>query len=244
MMDVSRPDDVKCPDCGALFSPSWDRMEGRWEFTEISEAGICHQCRKLRDIRQNIEACLQNTGVLQKYLHCSLKNFQIVKENSFCVNACNQYLANHSQASPGLYLYGNCGTGKTHLAIAIIRELLLKGKQVVFTCGSGLCFDIKKAFKDNDRITEYEAIQPYILCEYLVMDDLGGVNPTEWDKKTIGYIIDERDSRLKPTIITSNFSLDELADHIGQRTASRIAGMSQIIRIPGPDWRLKKKPKN
>jgi DNA replication protein DnaC len=45
----------------------------------------------------------------------------------------------------------------------------------------------------------------------------------------------------KPTIITSNLSLDDIASHIHRRTASRIAGMSQIIKLQGPDWRLRKK---
>ena len=243
-MEDSRPEDVECPDCNVLFSPSWDRVESRWAYPELINAGICHQCWNLRRIRQNIEACLQNAGVSPKYLHCSFKSFQIVKKNSFCVSACSQYHTSQTPSSPWLYLYGNCGTGKTHLATGITRELLLKGRQVLFTSGSGLCLDIKNAFKNNDRITEQEAIQPYLSCEFLVMDDIGGENPTEWDKKTIGYIINERDSQLKSAIITSNFSLDELADHIGQRTASRIAGMSQIIRIQGPDWRLKNRQEN
>jgi len=243
-MDASRPENVRCPDCGAVFSPSWDRMEGGWVFPDINNKGLCHPCKKLRDIRSNIETCLQNAGVLPKYCRCSFDNFQVVKENSFCISVCENYLKNHSNVSPGLYLYGGCCTGKTHLVAAMTRELLLKGRQVVFTSGSGLCFDIKKSLKDNYKINEQEAIQPYILCEYLVMDDIGGENPTEWDKKTLSYIVNERDGRLKPTIITSNFSLDELVDHIGQRIASRIAGMSQIIRMPEPNRRLKKPSKN
>jgi DNA replication protein DnaC len=43
----------------------------------------------------------------------------------------------------------------------------------------------------------------------------------------------------KPTIITSNLSLDEIAGQVDQRTASRIAGMGRVMRVQGPDWRLK-----
>ena len=240
MMDASRPENVRCPDCSEWFSPSWDPVEGQWGYPEINESGICHSCQRLRQIRQNIEACLCNAGVPPKYSHCSFDNFRIVKENQFCIKACGHYIAHHSQVSPGLYLYGSCGTGKTHLAAAITRQLLLKGKQVVFTCVPMLCLDIKKAFNENSRITEQDAIQAYVSCEYLVLDDLGVEKTTEWVKKTLGYIIYERDNMYKPTIITSNFSLDELADQTGQRSASRIAGMSQVIRILGPDWRLKK----
>lgn len=240
IMNATRPENVRCPDCGAVFSPSWDRVEGRWEYPEVNPSGICHSCQRLREIRENIEACLCKAGVPCKYSHCSFDNFRTVKENQFCIKACGHYIAHHSKTSPGLYLYGSCGTGKTHLAAAITRQLLLLGKQVMFTCVPMLCLDIKKAFNENSRITEQDAIQAYVSCEYLVLDDLGVEKTTEWVKKTLGYIIYERDNMYKPTIITSNYSLDELSEQTGQRTASRIAGMSQVIRILGPDWRLKK----
>ena len=105
----------------------------------------------------------------------------------------------------------------------------------------GLCFEIRKAFDKDSKITEQNAISAYISSEYLVLDDLGVEKPTEWVKKTLSYIIYERDNMFKPTIITSNLSLDDIASHIDRRTASRIAGMSRIIRLQGPDWRLRKK---
>jgi DNA replication protein DnaC len=71
------------------------------------------------------------------------------------------------------------------------------------------------------------------------LDDLGVEKPTEWVRKTLSYVIYERDNMFKPTIITSNLSLDEIAGQVDQRTASRIAGMGRVMRVQGPDWRLK-----
>ena len=72
------------------------------------------------------------------------------------------------------------------------------------------------------------------------LDDLGVEKPTEWAKKTLNYIIYERDNNFKPTIITANLSLDDIANQIDKRISSRIAGMGQVIRVQGPDWRLKR----
>jgi len=235
----SRPEDLCCHSCGRLFAPSWDHLEGQWGYPEITDSGICRQCRKLQHIRQNMETCLKHAGVPPKYLHCSFENFQVMDENRMCVNACGHYLSHPRPDFPGLYLYENCGTGKTHLAAAIVRKLLLKGKQVVFTCVPRLCFEIKKAFHNNCKVTEQDAIQAYVSCEYLVLDDLGVEKPTEWVKKTLGYIIYERDNMFKPTIITSNLSLDEMSHQVDHRIASRIAGMGPVVRVQGPDWRLK-----
>ncbi len=85
------------------------------------------------------------------------------RENYKCVQACKQYPENHRPDFPGLYLYGNCGTWKTHLAVAIARELMLLGKQVVFTGVPGLCFDIKKTFQKDSLKTELDERYPLTL---------------------------------------------------------------------------------
>ena len=182
---------------------------------------------------------MQTAGVPPKYQCCTFESFHLTEENYFGVVSCRNYVRDHSPDRPGLYLFGACGTGKTHLAAGIARELILMGRQVVFTCVPGLCFEIRKAFDKDSKITEQNAVSAYISSEYLVLDDLGVEKPTEWVKKTLSYIIYERDNMFKPTIITSNLSLDDIASHIDRRTASRIAGMSRIIRFQGPDWRLK-----
>jgi DNA replication protein DnaC len=236
---ASKPEDRGCNECGRLFPPAWDHIKSQWVFPKLTDTGMCLQCRKLLHIEQNIEAYLQKSGVPPKYLKCSFENLHDIDENHGCINACRQYLIHHQPDYPGLYLFGDCGTGKTHMAAALTRELLLKGQTVTFTCVPRLCYEVKKAFDGDIKITEQNAIKVYTSCEYLVLDDLGAEKPTEWVKKTLGYIIYERDNMFKPTIITSNLSLDEIASHIDPRISSRIAGMSRIIHLQGPDWRLK-----
>ena len=236
--EAAKPDDFICPVCGKRLSPEWDKLDEKWFFQEIADAGICRQCHQLQNIRKNIETHLKNAGVPAKFLACAFDNYKITKENHKCVQACKQYPKHHPKDFPSLYLYGNCGTGKTHLVVAIARELMLLGKQVLFTGVPSLCYDIKKTFQNDSLKTELDAVRAYTSCDYLVLDDLGTEKPTEWVRKTLGYIIYDRDNRLKPTIITSNLSLDEIAKYVDPRMASRINGMGPVIRFQGSDWRL------
>jgi DNA replication protein DnaC len=243
-MAASKPDKFMCTGCGRMFEPEWDRLDCQWRFLDITETGLCRQCLKVKNIRENIESVMKDAGIPLKHLDCTFENFHVSAENRELVNTCWQYVKDHNQNFSWLYVYGSCGTGKTHISVSIARELLLLGKRVMFTCVPQLCYNIRQTFQVNLKETEQDVIKPYITCDYLILDDLGIEKPTEWVKKTIGYIIYERDNNLKPTIITSNLALDDIAKQIGMRNVSRLVGNGPVIRLRGPDRRLEKRREN
>ena len=73
----------------------------------------------------------------------------------------------------------------------------------------------------------------------MIIDDIGAEKLTEFVRQTFYYIINEREQWLKKTIITSNYSLDELDEYIDGRISSRIAGMCEIVELGGKDRRVK-----
>ena len=70
------------------------------------------------------------------------------------------------------------------------------------------------------------------------MDDMGAEKTTDWSMSTLYVLIDKRYSEMMPTIITSNLTVAEVADKVGDRIASRIAGMCKVIELKGKDRRL------
>jgi len=196
----SRPKMIACPRCGQSFEPEWSYSRGLWHypgFDPISQT--CENCNRLREIRENIEEHLRLSGVPPKYMNCSFENFQIVNENKKAYSLCKDYIGNPSES---LFIYGGWGVGKTHLAAAITRELVLMGKNVIFISVPRMLIEIRKAFQDDARKTEDACIEKYLSCNFLILDDFGIEKTTEWTKQTLDYIVYERDSNLKPTIIT------------------------------------------
>jgi len=126
------------------------------------------------------------------------------------------------------------------MAVAITRELLLQGRQVAFTSVPRLLFEIRKSFRSSSEETEEYYISRYTSYEYLVLDDFGVEKTSEWARQTLDYIIYERDNNLKPMVITSNLSLDEIAEKIDGRISSRLAGMGKVIQLKGTDYRLRR----
>ena len=161
------------------------------------------------------------------------------------------------------YLHGPPGRGKTHLAVAKIKKLLeenptLQGderpgsemdketgvfkplKNLLFWSVPALLARIRATY-DNSGETEKQVMGIFMGCSYLVLDDLGAEKTTDFVRTTFYQIIDYRYNWLKPTIITSNLSLDDLATRFDDRLSSRIAGMCKVMKVDGRDHRLEGK---
>lgn len=136
----------------------------------------------------------------------------------------------------GLFLHGSAGTGKTYLAVALLKEMGTPRRS--FITAPGLLLKIRSSFKEGAGHTEEEVINHYGSISPLVIDDLGVEKSSEFALQSLYLIIDKRYSEEAPTIFTSNLSLSDIAIKIGDRIASRIAEMCQIVELKGKDRRL------
>lgn len=128
------------------------------------------------------------------------------------------------------YLFGKAGTGKSVQAVWRMLEWsrlkAINGKprqSALFINLSNLLLEIKASYDNNNTSTETEIIEKYSTIEMLVIDDFGVVKTTEWVYQIIYIILENRYSNFKPTIITSNDSLETLRIKLNdERLVSRI----------------------
>jgi len=153
----------------------------------------------------------------------------------------------------GLILLGSIGVGKTHLAVAAMRQLILgKGIPCLFCDYRELLKQIQNSYNSSSEVTELQVLAPVFETEVLVLDELGAVKPSEWVWDTVSLILNSRYNNSRTTIITTNL-LDEpaggaagtrpgsravtLGDRIGERMRSRLHEMCRVIRVDGEDYR-------
>jgi DNA replication protein DnaC len=163
----------------------------------------------------------------------------------------------------GLYLYGGTGSGKTTMAVEImLRDALsclvakkiaahqfsLSGVTYRFVRMADLGDRLKATFSDNAVETEWDIMSELNNASKIVLDDFGAERATDYILEKITNIIDSRYSNtLLTTIITSNYSLPQLADKlaknndkmIGERIISRISAMCRVVNVGGIDRRRK-----
>lgn len=142
-------------------------------------------------------------------------------------------LANYP--SENYYLWGKAGSGKTHAAVAVLRKV--STAQVVRM--GQISREIRAV---RDPYEEAAIIDKYASIPMLV-DDLGSEKATEFLQNTLFEIMDRRwQAKVGGLIITANMSIDKLGGILGDRTASRIAGLvggKNTLELSGTDYRLK-----
>jgi DNA replication protein DnaC len=173
---------------------------------------------------------LKYAGVAPKHRECSFDNFKGKVD-----------LVRDLQASrESIFLTGNTGCGKTHLAISILRDATVTSPLAgYFITVPEMLMKIRSSFSNQSGETEEEIVKRFADYEVLVLDDLGSEKSTEYSITTLFLILDRRDRYNKRTIVTSNLSLLQIEDSLGARIASRLAGMN-TIQINMPDYRKKR----
>jgi DNA replication protein DnaC len=157
-------------------------------------------------------------------------------------------------------LIGEPGTGKTHLAVAALRQIVEKGFEGLFCDYQTLLNSIKAGYDPASGSSDKEAYRTALDSEVLLLDDLGAHRVTEWVEDTVTSIITYRCNHRKPLIATTNLPDQDvggkqveytgaggtpvykktLSEMIGTRARSRLFEMCKVIQMPAvEDYRVK-----
>ena len=146
----------------------------------------------------------------------------------------------------GLLLTGPVGVGKTHLAVAILRELIARYQaRGLFYQFGALLRQIQDSYNPVSQNSELAVLAPVFNAEVLVLDELGASKPTDWVRDTMMQIINNRYNEKRLTIFTTNYSDSRknekdgeiLEDRIGVPLRSRLYEMCKTVVIEGEDYR-------
>jgi DNA replication protein DnaC len=237
-----------CPVCGG----------SGWKFASSERRVVRCDCR----VKMRGELLLSSARIPKRYEHCELSNFEFEGPHRHLASArmaACKFVEEYPLENTGLLLIGSIGVGKTHLAVGIIKELIVsKGIACLFYDYRELLKQIQNCYNDSVKATELEVLRPVFETEVLVLDELGAVKPTEWVWDTVSLILNTRYNDNRTTIITTNYPDDPardpngnsdfaraqraargetLGDRIGERMRSRLHEMCRIIKMEGADFR-------
>ena len=225
-----------------------------WKTVDDVEAGKSGVRRVARcDCwRENVgHQRLTDANIPKRYQHCTIANFTAYNESlERAAGKARQLADAFPIVNKGLFFEGQPGVGKTHLAVAVL-------KQVVQTTGAhGLFYDtrdllriIRSTYDASIRTTELEILRPVMTADLLVLDDLGAEKTSEWVEETMNLIVNTRYNERRVTIFTSNYEdipddtePNALIFRIGHRMRSRLHEMCDFVVLDAADYR--ERPQN
>ena len=204
---------------------------------------------------------LSSTRIPQRYRDCTLDSYEIYHEADRSLSRGLQTARKFVEAYPvdtagkGLLFTGSIGTGKTHLAVGVLRRLVQeRGARGLFCDYRELLKNIQNSYNSQVNTTELELLKPVFAAEVLVLDDIGAQKPNEWVWDTVALILNTRYNDKLSTIITTNYPdlppgggaatdaeraarEQTLGDRIGERMRSRLSEMCVRVEMNGKDFR-------
>ena len=143
-------------------------------------------------------------------------------------------------------LIGPPGIGKTHIAVAVLRESIRKtGLRGLYYDTRALLRDIRSTYNPVLNTAEMDVIRPVMDADLLVLDDLGAERLTDWVEETMSLIVNTRYNERRATIFTTNYEdlpdeadMDSLRVRVGYRLHSRLHEMCEFLEYDGGDYRM------
>ena len=183
----------------------------------------------------------EKSGVPERYFSEALDTYKITNEmQATAAKAATNFLhAVKCGEFKSLVMIGNAGTGKTHLACAIIREA--GGK---YRTAPDIVEEMRRAKSFSANETEADIIQYYGHVTLLVIDEIGrGIAATD-EKYMLYQILNARYNTRKPTVLISNFTKADFLQYIGVAAADRLVESAEVWELNGESYRRELRAQN
>ena len=190
---------------------------------------------------ENVSRLLSASGIPESFLKCSFGNFTTegLKPD---IRVAKGVARECSEDGTWLLLHGKAtGTGKTHLAAALLKAQITRGRSGVFVNARDLSATLHQAIATREVETRMRRFKS---PQCLVIDDIGVQNDGEWLGRQLYEIVNERYEQRRQTVVTSNArnmtELSAMCGSCGDRIVSRLTELAHTLEIHADDYRLHK----
>lgn len=214
-----------CPQCSA----DRDTAEARQEA----------ETRAARE-RDRLAEMLRASGIPARLQGCDFSTYQATTAGQkAALQAAMDYaqdFAEHRKTGESLILAGKPGTGKGHLAAAIMNRLMPECLPVYTTC-LDMIRSVRDTWRKDSRFSETQVLQEYEDAALLIIDEIGVQYGTDGEQTVIFDVLDRRYRQMRPTIFITNQDRAGFSQFIGERSFDRLKQTAKWVSFDWPSYR-------
>ena len=229
------PDDTQCPKCRFFdtedprvrqilkenYPQSWD--------TVLFNARC--KCESLHRAEQEKERNRWNfSNIPNRFGNATpntFRNFKQVEGTESAYQSCQNFILRRGKRI--LTLVGTYGSGKSHLLEAVARDFMHDGYSVRYEYVPSMLNELRSTVMSSENNGSlWTKLQERFAPKLLILDDLGQESPTEWTRKTLTEIVDERIRTNGYLLCATNYTQDQLRERIDERFVSRLFDRSEV----------------
>lgn len=247
---------IECSDHG-VYTSSGCRYMGKREIW--TPCASCEENRialerqkeandKAESARRHLESLISEALIPARFIGRTLDNFcDETQEQKRALKVARDFVEQYStkgHRGDSLIFLGAPGTGKSHLATAILQALL-PGACGLYTTTAGLIRAVRGTWRKDSERSEGEVLGTLCGVPLLVIDEIGVQYGTDSEQNILFEVLDRRYRDMQPTILLANLRLKKekpddapgLREVLGERIYDRLTETARIVTFEGESYR-------
>lgn len=209
------------------MAEGWKGCPECWEAAHQERMREEEQARQYQLLQERAKRLVRGSGIPKRFAGKSFENYTPVNGKSASIlkkiRDYSDVVSSGDHGGRSLILLGNVGNGKTHLACALLENVICRScKPGHYWTFAELVRDVKASWRKNAEFTEQEVYDRFAKPELVVLDEVGMQNFTDFEQTVAYEAINARYLLEKPTVAITNLPAGELSKCLGERVVDRL----------------------